>query len=328
MTVVEYRRFRNTDPPHLVKLWHASGLGRGAAEGFKPDAFELVNFSQPYFDPAGLIIAWEGETPIGFVHAGFGSNDAESVLDRSRGVICVVMVRPDFRRKGVGRALIQQAESYLLERGASEIQAGQSKRRDPFYFGLYGGARSSGFLESDVNAAPFLTAIGYEPVQKIGVFQRNLTMGHDPVHFKLMAIRRSTQLVIADQPTEPGWWWFCHTGRLDSLRFRLAPKNGGVPLAGVSVVGLDAYIAKWNARAIGLVDVHVEPENRGQGYGRALLVEVARHMRQELITLAEIHSPEGNEEAISAIEGAGFERMDTGVVYQKPRLPSYSISPA
>ena len=35
-----------------------------------------------------------------------------------------------------------------------------------------------------------------------------------------------------------------------------------------------------------------------------LLVEVARHMRQELITLAEIHTPDENDLAIAAIEGA------------------------
>lgn len=301
-----------------MRLWDESGLGRGAAEGFKPDALELVNFSQPYFDPEGLILAWDGDRPVGFVHAGFGTSDQETQLETDCGVICAIIVHPQYRRQGIGRGLIGQAEDYLQRRGARFLQAGQSRRRDPFYFGLYGGARTSGFLESDPAAAPFLTAAGYEPSQRIGVYQRNLTAGTDPIHFKLMAIRRATQLVIADQPTEPSWWWFCHTGRLDSLRFRLAPKKGGAPIAGVSVVGLDAFISKWNARAIGLVDIHVRSEDRGKGYGRALLIEVARHMRQELITLAEIHTPDDNELAIAAIKGAGFERIDTGVVYQKP----------
>lgn len=300
-----------------MRLWHECGLGRGAAEGFKPDAFELVNFSQPYFDPDGLIFACEGDKPVGFIHAGFGTDEGETSLQSEYGVICVVMVHPQYRRQGIGRGLIQQAEEYLQRRGAKEIQAGQSKRRDPFYFGLYGGARSSGFLETDPNAAPFFSSIGYQAGTTIGVYQRNLTMGTDPIHFKLMAIRRATQVVIADQPTAPSWWWFCHTGRLDALRFRLAPKKGGAPIAGVSVVGLDAFIAKWNARAVGLVDIHVRKEDRGKGYGRALLVEVSRHMRQELITLAEIHAPDTNEVAIEAIEGAGFERIDTGIVYHR-----------
>jgi ribosomal protein S18 acetylase RimI-like enzyme len=316
--VVEYRPFGNSDPPHLVRLWHDCRLGRGAAEGFRTDAFELVNFSQPYFDPQGLIIAWDGEQAVGFVHAGFGTDESEDRLVTQTGIICMLMVHGRFRRRGIGRALLEHAEEYLRRRGATQLQAGQSVRRDPFYFGLYGGARPAGFLKSDTAAEAFFTALGYESGPTIGVYQRNLTMGNDPIHFKLMAIRRSTQLIFADQPTSPSWWWFCHTGRLDSLRFRLAPKKGGPPIAGVSVVGLDAYIAKWNARAIGLVDVYVRNEDRGKGYGRALLVEVARHMRQELITLAEIHAPDENTIAVGAITGAGFERIDTGVVYVKP----------
>ena len=72
--MIEYRRFHNSDPPRLVSLWHACRLGPGAAEGFSFDAFETVNFSQPYFDPDGLIVAFDGAEAVGFVHAGFGSN--------------------------------------------------------------------------------------------------------------------------------------------------------------------------------------------------------------------------------------------------------------
>ena len=317
--MVEYRPFRNDDPPHLVRLWHECGLGRGAAAGFKPDALELVNFSQPYFDADGLILATEGGTPVGFVHAGFGCDDEEARLSTNVGVICAVMVHPDRRRQGIGRELIRRAEEYLSRRGAQTIQAGQSRQRDPFYFGIYGGARAIGFLESDAGAFPFFTGIGYQPGSTCGIFQRDMAAGADPVHFKLMAIRRATQLVVADQPASPSWWWFCHTGRMESLRFRLAPKQGGPPIAGVSVVGLDAFISKWNARAIGLVDVFVRDEDRGKGYGRALLVEVIRHMRQELITLAEIHAPDANDTAINAIQGAGFMRVDTSMVFLKPQ---------
>lgn len=313
--MVEYRPFRNGDPPQLVRLWHQCRLGRGAAHGFTPDALELVNFGQPYFDPNGLIIAWEGDTAVGFVHAGFGCTPAEDALSRDVGVICALMVRSDRRREGIGRELLRRGEAYLRDRGAQTLQAGQSRQRDPFYFGLYGGARPSGFLTSDADAGPFFRACGYQPRERFAIFQRNLEKASDPIHFRLLAIRRATELVISDQPTVPTWWWFCRMGRIDSLRFRLCARKGGPPIASVSVVGLDAYVAGWNTRAIGLVDVAVRPEDRGKGYGRALLVEVIRHMRQELIALAEIHAPEEHEVAVKAILGAGFERVDTGITY-------------
>ncbi|MBX3436098.1 MAG: GNAT family N-acetyltransferase [Planctomycetaceae bacterium] len=315
--VIEYRSFRNEDPPQLVRLWHDCNLGRGAAKGFTPDAFELVNFSQPYFDPHGLILAWDADDLVGMVHAGFGCSEDGSRLAYDAGVIAAVMVRPDRRRQGIGRALVAQAEEYLRRSGSQGLQAGESRGRDPFYFGLYGGARPSGFLLTDSAADPFFKAVDYEPAQRIGVYQRNIQESTDPVHFRLIAIRRTTALSISDQPAEPSWWWYTRLGRVDSIRFQLHPKKGGPPFAAVSVIGLDAYVASWHARCIGIVDVYVREGERGKGYGRTLLVEVARHMRQELISLAEVHSPDANEYAVKAILGAGFERIDTGIVYRK-----------
>lgn len=315
--MVEYRSFRNGDPPHLVRLWHACNLGRGAAKGFTPDTLELTNFSQGYFDRQGLILACDGGEVVGMVHGGFGSDESGDRLSFNVGIVAAIMVRPDYRRKGIGRELISRAEDYLRNRGADAIQAGQSRGRDPFYLGLYGGARPSGFLVTDTNADPFLRAVNYEPTQRIGAYQRNIQDSTDPVHFRLIAIRRATTINISDQPLEPTWWWYTRLGRLDSLRFFLHPKKGGPPIAAVTVIGLDAYVASWNARCIGLVDVYVREGERGKGYGRALLIEVVRHMRQEMISIAEVHAPETNEHATKAIKGAGFERVDTGVIYQK-----------
>lgn len=100
-----------------MRLWHDCGLGRGAAEGFKADAFELVNFSQPYFDPAGLILACDEGVPVGFVHAGFGTDEGETRLVTDHGVICAVIVDPKYRRRGIARGLIEQAEEYLKRPG-------------------------------------------------------------------------------------------------------------------------------------------------------------------------------------------------------------------
>jgi GNAT superfamily N-acetyltransferase len=292
-------------------------LGRGAAQGLTADILELVNFAQPYFDPQGLIVALDGDELVGMVHAGFGCDESLSQLSFNIGIICAVMVRPDHRRRGIGRELLRRGEDYLRRKGAREFQAGQSSGRDPFYFGLYGGARPSGCLLTDEKADPFLRAAEYVPSLTIGIYQRDIQHSSDPVHFRLIAIRRATEIVISDQPSHPTWWWFTRLGRIDSLRFQLVPKKGGDPIAGVSVVGLDTYVSSWNARCIGLVDVYVRDADRGKGYGRTLLVEVVRHMRQELISLAEIHAPDSNDNAIKAIIGAGFQRIDTGIVYRK-----------
>ena len=320
--MVAYRPFRNLDPPAVRAVWQSAGLGRGAATAIGNDAFDFCNYSQPYFDPAGLIVAEEpdaGGQPraVGFIHVGFAATDDGSGLDHSHGVVCAIAVRPEVRRRGIGRELLAQGEAYLRQRGATRITAGPARRRDPFFFGLYGGSRPSGFLESDPLASVFFTAHGYEPVERHGIFQRDLTNSRDPANFRIVSIRRKSELAIEETPPDPNWWWYTHTGRLDSVNFRLVPRGGGAVAAELTAVGLDLYLASWSERVVGLCDLNVRDDLQGKGYGQTLVIEVLRRLRQELVTRAEIHSPEHMKSVMTVIQATGFERVDTGVVYAK-----------
>src|SRR5947209_785586 len=75
--VIEYRTFHNDDPPGLIEIWNEALVGRGAAQLRNSTAFERHALAKPYFDPAGLIVAVDGNTRVGFAHAGFGPNQRE-----------------------------------------------------------------------------------------------------------------------------------------------------------------------------------------------------------------------------------------------------------
>ncbi len=303
-----------------MSLWHAARLGRGAAGGITTDAFELLNFAQRHFDRHGLILAVDSDTreAVGMVHAGFGPNETESDVGVGIGVICAVLVRPEFRRQGVGRELVRRAEEYLRSRGAETILAGPAAPFDPFYVGLYGGGQPSGFLESDPDAAPFFAALGYEPAERYSVLQRDLQTGRDPSSFRLVNVRRKMQLGMTHLPENSSWWWMTRYGRLETLRFVLAPKAGGTPVAGVTVLGLDMYLPKWQERVIGLTDLSVPEGERRKGYAEALLTEVGRRLREELVHKLEAHVSESNPAAAKLFAAAGFTPIDAGVVYRKP----------
>lgn len=316
--LIRFRSFRNSDPPRLLQLFRQTRPGRAFAYPDSTHALEMAVFGLPYFDPEGLILAENEEgNLVGFVHAGFGFSKDLSSLDYSQGVICCALVVPELQQQGVGKELVTRAEEYLTSRGATYIQAGQSRYRDPFYFGIYGGARPTGFMESDQSADPFFRRLGFTPIQRVPVFQRDLTDRRDPMNFRLMALRRQTELVVTDQPDHPTWWWFCKFGNIESMRFQLVEKKTQTLVASVTVVGLDHYIQSWNERAIGLVDVFVEESFRGQGYGQTLILEAIRRLRTEMITRAEIHIPEDYQDAVGAITAAGFTQVDTGVIYSR-----------
>lgn len=315
--MVEYRPFRNSDPPQLVRLWNESGLGRGAARGFSYEALDRLLIGQHYFDAQGFLVACDADQIVGFVHAGFRGNDSGSWIERDVGAVAAIVVHPSRRRSGIGRELISRAETYLRQLGTTSIQVGAAPPCDPFYHGLYGGAAVSGFLESNADAAPFLAKLGYQPAQKFVVLQRSMKQG-DPISFRLSLIRRKMDTFIFALPEQPTFWWFSRTGRLENVQFRLVPKGGGDAVATVTVSGMDLYVESWGERAIGLSELIVKDISRRQGHAQALLIEVIRRMRQEQVTLAEAHIAEDNTPAIATFKSVGFQQVDCGVVYRKP----------
>jgi ribosomal protein S18 acetylase RimI-like enzyme len=270
-----------------------------------------------YFDPRGLLVAESDGRVVGFVHAGFGFNADETGLEPADGVICAVLVHPAYRRRGIGRELVDRAENYLRAAGSTSLQAGPTKPRDPFYFGLYGGSALPGFLESDANAAPFFQALGYSPVERRLVFQRDLKDKKEPIDMRLMANRRALQLGLTDRPEKMTFAWASRYGRFEALRFLLLPKKGGVPVAEVTCFGLDLFAYGGGQRTVGLADLEVAPSERRKGYGKMLLLDVFRRLREEVVTHAEIHASETNAAAVGLLKSIGFSQVDAGMIYRK-----------
>lgn len=315
--VIAYRHFRNGDPPQLLNLWHCCGLGRGAAFDITCDALDLLIFSVQYFDPKGLFVALDDNRVIGFVHAGFGSNDTGSGISPQRGVICAVMVHPDYRRQGVGRHLVGLAEQYLRSAGTSQAQAGSTPTRDPFYQLLYGGVEAPGFLESDPLADPFFKALGYEPRERRFVYHRDLKSTTDPMDFRVVGNRRMLQLQITDQPRTLAPWWVTRLGQLETIRFQEVPRKAPTIVAELTCVGLETYTHTWKTRAAGLFDLFVPPELRRKGYAKTLLLDVCRRLGEEQVDLVEMQISETNPAGIALLKSAGFKQVDSGIAYGK-----------
>lgn len=316
-SVIEYRSFRNSDPPQIARLWNDAQLGQGAALSLSNDeSFDFVNYAQSYFDPQGLIVAHSGTEVVGFIHAGFGCTTEEDQLNHARGVICAVIVHPQFRRQGIGRELVRRAEIYLGEAGAQQVFAGPSPSVDPFFFGLYGGAHPIGFMESDAIAGPFFEQMGYSATQKYSMLTRSME-DRDSVNFRLNQIRRKWEMKLLDGPDPSTWWWMTRFGRMEALHCALVPKGGGLPIAGLTVVGLQTYLRSWDEHAIGLADLWVDEGLRRKGFGQALLVEVIKRLRQETVSKLSANVESDNQSGLAALQSAGFQEVDHGVVFQK-----------
>jgi len=320
--LIGYRPFHNTDPPKIADLWNFGKLGPGAALEFPNDALDMLVLSEPYFDREGLILACDGTEVIGFIHAGFGPTADESGISTASGVICAVVVRMDYRRRGIGRELVARAEEYLRSKGAAEIFAGESGRRNPFYLGLYGGAESAGMLESDVNAAPFFTALGYLPAERYILMRRNIAEKNDPFDPRMLTVKRAMKFGVMDRPANATWWWMTRQGRFDSLTFVLVPNAGGPTPAEVTFWEMGLHAATRGERTAGITNLSVANSERRKGYAKSLLTEVIRRLRDELVTRVEVAIRDDNAPALNLFRALNFEEFDTGVVYRRtPQRP-------
>ena len=219
--------FRNTDPPHLVTVWNEALPNRGAFTLRSAAPLDRWVFSKPYFDPAGLIVACEDGIPVGFGHAGFGPNNDQTALDYSTGVVAMIAVRLAQRRQHIGSELLRRAEDYLIQHGAKELYAGGMKPVNPFYFGLYGGSNSPGFLESDPAMRAFFEARGYQQRQRCLVIHRKLDQPLNVVDTRFSSLRRRFDVQVLPRSRIGTWWQECMLGQLEQFEYRLDEKSNG-----------------------------------------------------------------------------------------------------
>ena len=314
--MIQYRTFRNGDPPALVDLWNECFIGRGAAYLRGTTLLEYFTFAKPYFDPGGLVLAVAGDRPVGFVHAGFGPDpDRKGPDPAAGGVVCALGVLPGHRRRGVGTELLRRAEAYLRGRGARDLYAGPLPPRNPFTFALYGGSQSAGFLDSDPLARPFFERNGYRPGPARLVLHRPLEQPPAVADGRFAALRPRYEIHAAPRRGLTRWDEAV-TGPVELHEYRLLDRTGGRTAARATLWEMETYGPRWNEHAVGLVETDVAPELRRKGLARFLLAQLLRHLHEQFFTLAEVHVDEGDAASEGLFRGLGFEPADAGRVYR------------
>ncbi|MCS7022480.1 MAG: GNAT family N-acetyltransferase [Gemmataceae bacterium] len=320
-TVIAYRHFRNTDPPALADVWNESHASRSSYPVRTPALLERWIFSKPYFDPRGLIVAVDTQADhrvVGYVLAGFGPNAELNALDYSQGVICLLAVRPAYRRRGIARELIRRAEHYLLAHGATTLRAGPRWPYCPFGFGLYGGTNCPGFLASDPGADPLFRSLGYRPAGTTLVFHKRLDSPLSVADVRFQLHRRRYEILAIRSAVPPTWWHECVWGTLEPVEFRLTDKLANQFIAGrVLVWELEGYGWRWGLPAAGVLDIQIREDLRRQGLGKFLMVQVLRFLQEQYFGLCEVQAADTQPELMGLCRSLGMEQVDCGTTYIK-----------
>lgn len=325
--MIRYRPFRNSDPPALAEIWRSQPAQRGLVQPMSAQRFEQLVLAKPYFEAAGLIVALDDDVPVGFVHAAFGPSEDQRRLSTQWGVTCLILVRADHQRRGIGSGLLAQSESYLRQCGAQVLYGGGIHPLNAFYLGLYGGSELPGVLDSDSKAQHLFEAHGYREIARTLVLRRELAGFRGLVDRQQVQIRRSARVQRTPDPAPRTWWEACTVGGLDRTQFELVSHNEGAVLASATFWPIEPLAASWGVQAAGLMELEVDAAHRRQGLATFLLGEAFRQLHAERVSLIEVQTMQHNIPARALYGKLGFHQIDQGAVYRKGEPPVNMIGP-
>lgn len=324
VAVAEFRYFKNNDPPKLMELWNRSRTGRGFGQIVRYDQLEQAIFCKPYFDRQGFIVAEDAGKMVGFCHCGLGCDATQSQIDTNTGTLCMVMVHPDFRRRGIGSDLLFRAQEYFKSVGVSDQYAGAMYPLNPFYHGLYGGSELPGVLESDHDATRFFMRRGYMPVAHCLIMQKSLDVVPDLKDTRLILLRRKVEVSVESWPTPSTWWQACTMNYQPALRYEISDKTTKDVIGRAWVWDMEAFTRSTSFPTVGITEFFIEERFRFQGYGKLLLNAILKHLKGQSISVVEAQVMDGNQSGVNLYKNQSFERVDMGHIFKlkMPRFPA------
>lgn len=315
-----YRRFRGSeDYPGMLAVIQASKLADGVE---RSDTLEELanNYSHlshcdPYRDM--VMIDHEGKL-IGYTRMECNQQSNPDVM------LCwhLAFLHPDWRRKGIGRAILHYNENHLRK------LAGEHQTDLPFYLGVDAN-------DSEVGKNALFLAEGYQPVRHFYKMVRpsledipNAPLPEgievrpvEPEHYR--PVWDEMQVAFRDH------WGYSPESESDYEGWQKSssfqPDLWQVAWDGNIVVGtVLGYITENENREYGLrrgytEDITVRREYRGRGIARALIACCLRALKDRGMTEAALFvDTENLSGALRLYEGMGYRPVVRSTHYRKP----------
>lgn len=273
------------------------------------------------FDPGGIMIAERDDRVIGFVHAVFGPDRAESQIhevSHRMGATAMMLIDPTEPDPAIDAALFEASERYLRDRGAVVLYAGGQAPLNPFYWGLYGGSEWAGILGGHARFHQAALAAKYQAVSETVLMEARLDAPAESRIPRWALLRRQTRLEISDDPPPGAPWEELAIGDFFPVRFELVNKADDRVLARAVTWDMEWFSRLDNRPRIGLFDFYVEPEHRRQGLGKLLVSEIFQTARNQGVEVVSLQTRSTNHAALALYESMGFTRVETSTLYRLP----------
>jgi len=279
------------DAPAVVNLWNQT---LGEPFPLRRRLFTQQTAGDPNFEPGDAAVAWAGDAAIGLILTKtFRRPFPGSERSTGSGAVSALLVRPDWRGRGVGSALLEWGEARLRASGGRRVRLGAG-----FYHLL------PGLPTTSPEARSFFEKRGYtfthqvhDLIGDLRQYQRPppvtaaLAQAGPGVIFGPCQPDEATPLLDFLRQTFPGYWWYWTNQRLTAgdhaqlFLMREAGRITGFAHLYTSTARLIGPPIFWSRRLGphygGLGPIGVAAEVRGRGLGLALLCLALEHLRHQ-----------------------------------------------
>ena len=315
---LRFRRYAGAaDLTAIVEIMNAAEIADGTFEIESVEALANQLANRDDFVPErDILLAEVHERPVAIPHPLPSLRDGVRVYD-SFG-----HVHPDFRRRGLGRAMLRQAEAELRARAEAES-------------GVAEASLGSWAFEASPGASALLEAEGYTVVRWFFEMERtgldDLPVAPLPEGLELRPVRPDQvhQIVVADWEAFQDHWGARPFSEAQVRLVEGSPYTDismwQVAWAGDEVAGsvLPTIFPDDNAQMgvlRGWLDrVSVRRPWRRRGVARALIVAAMAELRMRGMEIASLGVDAGNPTgALGLYEGLGFRAVKRAMAYRKP----------
>lgn len=325
--MVRCRSFRNTDPPALAHLWNMCWQTTGNPLRLTPINVDRHVLGKLHFDPAGLLLAFCDDAPLGFAHVGFGPKPDENDLDYSVAILWPVVVPSDHRREAIATALLEAATEYALRRGATTLFCGGGPCLEPFWLALAAGPRTPGIPDNDLQLRQLLESRGFSPVESRAVFSCLLERFPSPTSPEVFRHFPRFNVVYAGEPPLRNWWELVTLDPFELSAFELINRSNFYRTATMRLIHRTVATDIGIPHPLALLDISPAAEELEPGVTAFFLIQVARDLSRARATRLEIQfhwpaggAPSAESEAIRSL--LGMELSFRGTVFRRDLVQS------
>lgn len=294
------------DTPAVVALWNRAAAG---AYGFFPldeRLFRRRIVQAARFDPARLLLAWEGTRLRGFLHC----DVVREPYYEPAGVIEAVGVDPEMRGRGIGGALLDRALETLAATRPAVVDGGGAFPYCPFYATLVDGSERSGPRRDDEAFCRLFRSRGFVDHRESVVMENLLDALPEPdpglAGARLTRERRGRR---------HSWLDFVFRG-WTLWSYALADERGR-SLSRAITGRMEGMSDRTGTERWALFGVNTPESLRGRGYATETLRRVLATLRGQGVRAVELHVYSDNEPALRLYRTLGFRELHRTVMFRR-----------